>query len=119
MCTPPRFVILIFAIVSSVHAELKLPAIFGDHMVLQQKQANPVWGWDTPGTQIRVDFAGRSYSTTADSDGKWKVLLASAAAGSQAQTLTVHGSSERTYSDVLVGEVWICSGQSNMQLPLS
>src|SRR2546430_3809779 len=119
MRTPLRFVILILAIVSTVHAELKLPAIFGDHMVLQQKQANPIWGWDTPGTQIRVDFAGESYSTTADPDGKWRVLLASAPAASQSQTLTVHGSSERSYSDVLVGEVWICSGQSNMQLSLS
>jgi hypothetical protein len=46
-------------------AELKLPAIIGDHMVLQQKQANPVWGWDTPGTKVVVTFAGQSYSATA------------------------------------------------------
>ena len=51
-------------------ADLKLPAIFGDHMVLQQKQSNPVWGWDRPGTAITVAFAGKTHSATARADGK-------------------------------------------------
>ena len=54
---------------------LKLPAIFGDHMVLQQKQSNLIWGWDTPGTKITVAFAGQTQSATAAGDGKWTVKL--------------------------------------------
>src|SRR6476646_1728800 len=57
------------------HAELKLPAIISDHMVLQRNLANPIWGWDTPGTQITVAFAGQTKSTQAGTDGKWEVKL--------------------------------------------
>jgi sialate O-acetylesterase len=64
------------AVVPAARAELKLPAIFGDHMVLQQKLANPVWGWDTPGTAVTVSFAGQSYAATAGADGRWTVNLA-------------------------------------------
>ena len=64
------------ALVASSRAELKLPAVFADHMVLQQQQPNPIWGWDTPGTKITVSFAGQTYSTTAGDDGKWSVKLA-------------------------------------------
>ncbi len=101
---------------SSVQAELKLPAVFGDHMVLQQQQANPVWGWDTPGTKITVRFAGQNYSTTAAADGKWTMKLAPLPANATPQTLTVVGSTTREIQDVLIGEVWLCSGQSNMEM---
>ena len=96
-------------------AELKLPAIIGDHMVLQQNQANPIWGWDTPGTNVTVSFAGQSYSATAGADGRWTVKLAPLPANATPQTLTVMGSTQRELQDVLIGEVWICSGQSNME----
>jgi len=103
----------------SLRAELKLPAIFGDHMVLQQKQADPVWGWDTPGTKVTVAFAGQTHSTTAGADGKWSVKLESLPANATPQTLAITGSTKREIQDVLVGEVWLCSGQSNMQLRLN
>jgi sialate O-acetylesterase len=99
-------------------AELKLPAIIGDHMVLQQKQSNPIWGWDTPGTTVIVTFAGQSYSATAGSDGKWTVKLAPLPADAKPQTLTIQGSSRQEIQDVLIGEVWMCSGQSNMGFTL-
>lgn len=106
----------LLVLASNLRAELKLPSIFGDHMVLQQKKANPVWGWDTPGTKVTVSFAGQTYSATAGADGKWSVKLAPLAANDSAQTLTVVGSSQREIQDVLVGEVWLCSGQSNMEM---
>ncbi len=95
-------------------AELKLPAVIGDHMVLQQNQPDRIWGWDQPGTQVRVSFSGRDYTATAGADGKWMVTLAPMPANSQPQTLTIAGSSKTEIQDVLIGEVWMCSGQSNM-----
>ncbi|MEI6075078.1 MAG: sialate O-acetylesterase [Verrucomicrobiota bacterium] len=103
---------------SALRAELKMPAIFGDHMVLQQKQPNPIWGWDTPGTEVTVSFAGQTLSTKAGSDGKWTVKLAPLPANATPQTLTIVGSIRREIRDVLVGEVWLCSGQSNMGFKL-
>ena len=109
-------VALALALLPLARAELKLPAIFGDHMVLQQKLANPVWGWDTPGTAVTVSFAGQSYAATAGADGRWTVKLAAQSANKTPQTLTiVSGAARREIKDVLIGEVWMCSGQSNMQ----
>jgi len=105
-------------LVAPLRAELKLPAIFGDHMVLQQQQANPVWGWDTPGTKVTVSFAGQTQSTTTGENGKWSVKLAPLPANAAPQTLTVVGSTKREIQDVLIGEVWLCSGQSNMEMGL-
>ncbi len=101
------------------HAELKLPAIIGDHMVLQRNLANPLWGWDTPGTQITVAFAGKTKSTQAGSDGKWVVKLDPLPANEKPQTITITGSQKMEIQDVLVGEVWMCSGQSNMGFTLA
>ena len=112
-------VAIVSVFTSLLHAELKLPAIIGDHMVLQQRQANPIWGWDTPGTKITVTFSGQAQSATAGEDGGWTVKLAALPANATPQTLTVAGSSQREIQDVLVGEVWMCSGQSNMAFWLS
>jgi len=101
---------------SLAQAELKLPSVFASHMVLQQQQSNPMWGWDTPGTAITVTFAGKTYSAKAGDDGKWEVKLDAQPANSSPQTLTVEGSSKQVLEDVLVGEVWLCSGQSNMEM---
>ena len=113
-----RFSLLTLTLASlalQARAELKLPALFGDHMVLQQKQANPVWGWDTPGTEVTVQFAGQTQTAKAGADGKWTVKLAPLPANAKPATLTIRGTSQRELKDVLVGEVWVCSGQSNMQ----
>lgn len=97
-----------FAVVATIlplHAELLLPAIFSDHMVLQQKQADPIWGWDTPGTSVTVTFAGQTHSASASADGKWTVKLDPLPANATSQTLTISGTSTRTIQDVLIGEV--------------
>src|SRR6516164_2147230 len=103
----------------ALQAELKLSAIISDHMVLQQNLANPIWGWDTPGTQVTVTFAGKAKSTQAGPDGKWTVKLDPTPANDQPQVLTISGTEKKEIVDVLVGEVWMCSGQSNMGFTLA
>ena len=75
----------------ALQAELKLSAIISDHMVLQQNLANPIWGWDTPGTQVTVAFAGQQKTAQAGSDGKWTVKLDPVPANAQPQVLTISG----------------------------
>jgi len=108
---------LLLALVAlAARAELKLPAVIGDRMVLQQKQANPIWGWDTPGTKVTVAFAGQTHTATAGADGRWTVTLAAVPANKTPQTIAITaGAAKKEIKDVLVGEVWMCSGQSNMQ----
>jgi sialate O-acetylesterase len=95
-------------------ADVKLPAIFTSHLVLQRDQANPVWGWAEPGEQVTVSIGEQKQTATADNAGKWRVKLAPLPVGGPHQ-ITVQGKNSITLDDVLVGEVWICSGQSNMQ----
>ena len=111
--------LLLLALAPAVHAELRLPAIIGDHMVLQQNLPNPLWGWDAPGTQVTVTFAGQTKSTQAGPDGKWTVKLDPVPANERPQTLTITGTEKKEIQDVLVGEVWMCSGQSNMGFTLA
>jgi sialate O-acetylesterase len=92
-----------------------MPAIFGDHMVLQEGAKLPVWGWASPGEKVSVAAGETKAATTADASGKWRVDLAPLKPGSSPVTLTVTGSNTLKFTDVLVGEVWICSGQSNME----
>lgn len=110
----PIFLTLSFLIPNLLRAELKLPAIIADHMVLQQKQENPIWGWDAPGTEVTVTFGDQVKKAKAGDDGKWTVKLDPVDASADPATLKVDGSSSRVIKDVLVGEVWMCSGQSNM-----
>lgn len=101
---------------STLFADVKLPAIFGDHMVLQQKKTVAVWGWAEPGEKIKVkgDWQWFAASTKAGKDGKWKVKIRTPKAGGP-HTLTITGNNEIILNDILMGEVWICSGQSNME----
>jgi sialate O-acetylesterase len=106
------------AFTSSLHADVKLPAIFGDHMVLQRDAKVPVWGWAEPTEAVTVT-AGQSKGTaTAGADGKWKVSLEGLKASDQPIEVTVAGKNTITLHDVLVGDVWVCSGQSNMEFQL-
>jgi sialate O-acetylesterase len=98
----------------SASADVNMPAVFGDHMVLQRGIELPIWGTADPGEKVTVSFAGQTVSAQADADGKWMVRLASLEANSQPQTLTVKGNNTLRFQDVLVGDVWVCSGQSNM-----
>ena len=111
--------LLCLALVPCLHADLKLPAVIGDHMVLQQKQSDPIWGWDTPGTKVTVKFAGQSKSAEAGADGRWSVKLDPMPANEKPQTMTIFGSSKKEVQDILIGEVWMCSGQSNMGFTVS
>ena len=112
---------LLFA--ATAAAELRLPAIFSDHMVLQRGAPAPVWGWSDAGSRVTVRFAGQSHSTAAAPDGKWMVHLDSLEASAEPRELSVEaqvGDATETvrFSDVVVGEVWLMSGQSNMEMPL-
>ncbi|QDT41805.1 hypothetical protein Pan241w_18690 [Gimesia alba] len=99
--------------VNQAQAEIKLPAIIGDNMVLQQGQKNPLWGWAEPGEKITVTVDGQSHTATADDKGKWKVTLDPLKVGGPYE-ITIKGKDAVTLKNVLSGEVWICSGQSNM-----
>jgi sialate O-acetylesterase len=103
------------AVLPAVRADVSLNNMFGDHMVLQQGIANRIWGRADPGEKVTVSIAGQTHATTAGEDGSWEVRLDPIAEYGGPHTLTVKGTNEVSFSDVLVGEVWICSGQSNMQ----
>ena len=96
-------------------ADVTLPSIIGDGMVLQQQMATPIWGWADPGENITVSFEQQSKSATADANGKWMIKLDPIKANSEGQKLEIKGNNTITLQEVLVGEVWICSGQSNME----
>ncbi|MAI35658.1 MAG: sialate O-acetylesterase [Rhodopirellula sp.] len=100
---------------SSVRADVTLPSIIGDGMVLQQKMAAPIWGWADPGENVTVSFNKQSKATTADQDGKWMIKLDPMNASKKGQSLNIKGNNSIHVQQVLVGEVWICSGQSNME----
>lgn len=98
---------------------LELPAVFSDHMVLQRDVVIPIAGIAEPGTEVRVDFAGQSLHTTAGPEGAWRVDLAPMSADATGRDMTISsGDQVVTLTDVLVGEVWVCAGQSNMAWPL-
>jgi len=99
-------------------AEVRLPAIFSDHMVMQQNQRDRIWGWADPGEEVVVSIEQQSRSVRADQHGKWLVELEPMPAGGP-HTLTIKGKNEIRLEDVLIGEVWVCSGQSNMEFPVS
>jgi sialate O-acetylesterase len=99
-------------------AEVKLPAIFGDHMVLQQEAKVPVWGTADPGEKITVIAGDHSGAAVADDKGKWRVDLAPFAAGDRPISLIVMGRNFIKFEDVMIGDVWLASGQSNMEFEL-
>jgi sialate O-acetylesterase len=97
--------------------KLKLAAPFGDRMVLQRDMPVPVWGNATPGSTVSVEFGGHTQSATADANGDWMVKLDPMPASEKNRTMTVRcGGAKTEFKEILVGEVWFCSGQSNMAL---
>ena len=101
-----------------VHGDVKVPSIFGDHMILQQDAKLPVWGIADAGEKVTVAVGDKTAEATAGSDGKWRVNLAPLAATTTPLAMTITGKNTLTFTDVLVGEVWFCSGQSNMGVTL-
>ena len=95
---------------------LRLPAVFSDHGVLQRDKPIPVWGWAAPGAEVRVSFRGAQSLATTDRDGRWHVTLpAMSASATPAELVVRTGGETLTVADLLIGEVWLCSGQSNME----
>ncbi len=105
-------------VVGSARGEVQLPPFFSDHLVLQRESAAPIWGTAGPGEEVCVRFRGIEKKTTAGADGKWRVTFDGLEAGGPDE-LTVVGTNTLKLADVLVGEVWVGSGQSNMQMPVS
>ena len=103
---------------SVASANVAVPSILGDHMVLQRDMPLPIWGWADAGEKVTVAIAGQRQTTTADDQGKWKVMLTPLQVGEPLK-LVVEGKNRVEINDVLVGEVWLCSGQSNMEWPVS
>jgi len=99
-------------------AQLSTARIFGDHMVLQRNQDIPVWGWSAKGSKVSVSLDGQKATTKADSYGNWKVAFKPMEAGGPYVMTITSGKSKVTYNDVMIGEVWLCSGQSNMEFAL-
>jgi len=85
-------------------------------MILQREKSVPVWGWATPGESITVEFAGQNKTCTANPEGRWQANLDPLVASALGQTLAITATqTKREFSDVIVGDIWVCSGQSNMQ----
>lgn len=108
----PLILLSCLAVFTTAHAAVKLPAIFTDHMVLQRGMPVPVWGKADPGEEVTVEFAGQKKTAKADASGRWMVKLDALTANDQPQALKA---GTATVQDVLVGEVWLASGQSNME----
>ena len=105
-------------ILSPAFAQLKLPRIFSDNMVLQREQKVPVWGWAKSRDRITVTFNGQEMQTRADKEGNWRVDMEAMPAGGPFELVVKGRKEEITYQNVLIGEVWVCSGQSNMEWPM-
>jgi sialate O-acetylesterase len=103
-----------FCVATAARADVKLPAIISDHMVLQAETPATVWGWADAGEKVAVKFADKSAETVAGPEGRWSVKLPELKAGTAGE-LSVAGKNALTIKDVIVGEVWVCSGQSNME----
>ena len=110
---------LTLALAGAAQADVTLPALFTPGMVLQRGAKVPVWGWAEKGEDVKVTFAGQTKTGKADDKGAWKVWLEPLTEHAEPADLVVAGKNTLTVSNVLVGEVWICSGQSNMQLEVA
>ena len=113
-------VAILFVAHFTLLAKVRLPSVFSDHMVLQRAATVPVWGQADAGEPVTVEFAGQKKSAAADANGKWLVKLDSLPASTESRELLVTGKdSSVKISDVLVGDVWLAGGQSNMGFPLN
>ncbi|MHC4704669.1 MAG: sialate O-acetylesterase, partial [Planctomycetota bacterium] len=100
----------------AAHADVTLPAVISDNMVLQQGAELPIWGWAEPGERVEIRFGNQagSYATVAGDDGRWMVQARPLESG-RSLKMTIKGNNKIEISNIMVGEVWVCSGQSNMQ----
>ncbi|MBN1293489.1 MAG: sialate O-acetylesterase [Candidatus Latescibacteria bacterium] len=108
---------LTVTITSSIHSDVTLPGVFGDYMVLQRDMKVPVWGTAEPGEKVSVSINGKKVDTKAEKNGRWMVRLKKMKAGGPYE-MTVTGKNRVSFSNVLIGDVWVCSGQSNMAMTI-
>ncbi|MCA9444800.1 MAG: sialate O-acetylesterase, partial [Candidatus Omnitrophica bacterium] len=97
---------------------LTVAPLFTDHMVLQRDQPIAVWGWAEPGREVTVTLEDHESSSITDPSGKWRTTLPAMNAGGSNTLRISDGENEIQFEDVVIGEIWLCSGQSNMQYPL-
>ena len=116
---PSKLLLVAFFLitVSPVLADVTLPAIIGDNMVLQQDKKVRIWGWAQPKEQVSVTLASQKGAAVADDKGHWETLIGPMKAGGPYE-MTIRGNNTLTIKNILIGEVWVCSGQSNMEWPL-
>lgn len=114
---PTLFLSLALALSILAHADVRLPAILGSHMVLQQNTEVKLWGWSDAGEKIKVNVSWdtTTYATTGTSNAQWSLAVKTPAAGGP-HKITISGQNTLVLEDVLIGEVWLCSGQSNMEM---
>lgn len=114
-----RMLLALLATCGTSVAEVWMPAIFGDNMVLQQGRNIPIWGKGAPGERVKISVGGKTAEAIADVHGRWKTTVGPLASGSASLEMRVKGNNELVFRNVLVGDVWVCAGQSNMAWPLS
>jgi sialate O-acetylesterase len=110
--------LMVFCYPVLANADVKLPRIFSDRAVLQRDQPLPVWGWADPGEKVAVTLGAEHATAVTDQNGRWSVTLAAQPMSKKPLKLTVEGNNTVEVADLLVGDVWLCSGQSNMEFPL-
>lgn len=109
--------LILLVLASQVHGQIRLPRLVSDGMVLQRGTDTRIWGWASEGETITVNFMGNSYRTVADAHGNWKIALGELKPGGP-HTMQISGSNSITLNNILIGDVWVASGQSNMELPM-
>lgn len=118
-----KFFLLLLACVSGtagVSAQISMPKIFSDNMVLQRDMPLKIWGWAGKGEKVQVSFHGQNAKAAADNQGRWSVILKPMRYDSNASEMKISGTkNEVDYKNILLGDVWVCSGQSNMEFPVS
>jgi len=118
MRTKSGWLIILFSLNILSLGEVRLPRIISNGMVLQRDAEVKIWGWATPQEKITIQFLNTKYRTTADAQGNWTVTLKNLPAGGP-HKMTIQGTNQLTIEDILIGDVWVCSGQSNMELPMA
>lgn len=113
-----RLVVASCFILSPVHAEVRLPKVISSQMVMQRGRPVPIWGWADPGEEVTVRFRRATVVTKADAEGNWRVELPAQKADGTAYRMTVRGKNKIELHNIVVGDVWVASGQSNMEKPL-
>lgn len=113
-----RCLILFFSLlIYSLNAQIQLPKLISDGAILQRNTALKVWGWASPGEQIQLTFLDKTYQCTTDKEGNWQIILPPQKAGGPHE-LILEGSNKISLKNILFGDVWLCSGQSNMELTM-